>query len=126
MPISRWERSVGVEVLQGEILEAVEVNEDRDEIVFRTADGESFLMYHDQDCCERVRLEDVCGDLDDLIGTVLVSVEESTNREDDPPEYAESFTWTFYKFRTNKGDVTLRWLGESNGYYSESVSLCRL
>jgi hypothetical protein len=98
-----------------------------EQIEFRTTDGETYRMFHSQDCCESVRIEDVCGNLDDLVGSPLLMAEESTNRTDDPPEeYYESYTWTFYRFATVKGSVTIRWYGESNGYYSESVDIIRI
>ena len=78
-------------------------------------------MFHEQDCCESVQVEDVAGDMQDLVGSPIVQAEESSN-SDNPPLRCESFTWTFYRLATAKGQVVLRWLGESNGYYSESVS----
>ncbi len=94
-----------------------------DEIKFITDDGETYVMYHSQDCCESVQVEDISGDFSDLIGSPILEAECITNSEDNSPEYAESFTWTFYKLGTIKGYVTIRWLGESNGYYSESVDI---
>lgn len=102
----------------------VTVNENRDEILFEGR--ASFKMLHCQDCCERVTLEEVIGDLSDLVGAEIVEAECVTNSTDNPPEYADRFTWTFYKLGTRKGYVTLRWLGESNGYYSENVDLERI
>lgn len=84
-------------------------------------------MYHEQDCCEDVSIEDIIGNIKDLIGEPLVMAEEITSNENPHDanwkEYQDSFTWTFYKFATVKGYVTIRWYGESNGYYSESVDL---
>jgi len=39
-----------------------------DEIVFKTDDGETYKMGHIQDCCEHVVIEEIIGDLQDLIG----------------------------------------------------------
>lgn len=91
-------------------------------ILFTTVEGDVYELYHDQYCCEYVRVEDVTGNLDDLIGAPLLMADESHNADGPTPGGAESFTWTFYKFGTMKGYVDIRFLGESNGYYSESVS----
>ncbi len=95
-----------------------------DKIIFESVEGKRWRMWHDQDCCESVTVEDIAGDLDDLIGSPILEAEEVTS--DENPEgvvmgYQDSFTWTFYKLGTIKGRVTIRWYGESNGYYSESV-----
>ena len=70
---------------------------------------------------------EVVGDVQDLIGVPLLVAEESSSGENpegaEVSEYQESFTWTFYKLATIKGYVDIRWYGESNGYYSEGVSL---
>jgi len=95
-----------------------------DELKLYLSDNVYVHMYHQQDCCESVYIEDICGDLDDLIGSPLLEAEEITNRDDGPLDSSdESYTWTFYKFGTNNGSVTIRWYGCSNGYYSEYVDV---
>lgn len=93
-----------------------------DAMTFESSDGRRFVFYHSVDCCESVDIEDICGDLSDLEGSPIVLAEEVSNADAPKLEHEpESFTWTFYRFATVKGTVTVRWLGTSNGYYSECV-----
>lgn len=98
-----------------------------EEVRIFTECGREYLFYHESDCCETVELEDFECDVEDLVGAVIISAEISTNGgvegDDNPPKkHSESWTWSFYKIETTKGELWMRWLGESNGYYSERVN----
>ncbi|MCO6704763.1 hypothetical protein [Streptomyces sp. CHB9.2] len=95
-----------------------------DRLMFVMSDGTTAMFQHDQDCCERVYIEDIEGDFMDLIGRPLIIAEAASYKPDsDGPECErESETWTFYRFGGLKGMVVVRWMGTSNGYYGEHVS----
>lgn len=100
-------------------------NQDGCALIFKTDDGRVFKLFHNQDCCESVSIESIVGDLSDLIGNPILMAEEAVSA-DTPSGYQHKYepdsqTWTFYKLATIKGYVDIRWLGESNGYYSEGV-----
>lgn len=108
----------------------VSIEKKEDELIFICDNGDKYKMYHSRECCEHVSIEDICGDLDDLINSTILKAEEVSNYEPISEEDIKrtkkandwgSCTWTFYKFATMKGYVDIRWYGESNGYYSESV-----
>ncbi len=120
---------IGINTLIGKTLVSVDGEIGNDEITFVCTDGTKYRMYHSQDCCESVSVEDITGDLADLIGNPILVAEESTsdkNPEGVTKEYQDSFTWTFYKLATIKGHVDIRWYGESNGYYSERVTFAEV
>jgi len=136
-----------IAVLIGKTLKEITVSDSDEQIDFITDDDERYRMLHHQDCCEDVLVDDIIGDLDDLIGAPVLEAREASNSGDDVegfwremyddeefvlqkmagfpdlPEMNrdESETWTFYIISTIKGSVTIRWYGTSNGYYSERV-----
>jgi hypothetical protein len=117
-------------MLLGTTLKAVEVIKDQD-LLFTLDNGKQYVLTHCQECCEDVYIEDIVGDLDDLVGSPILLAEEVVHTQVNPdgvvvPEYQDSFTWTFYKFATAKGYVDVRWYGTSNGYYSESVDFMEI
>lgn len=106
-----------------------------DQLVFTTIDGQSYRFYHNEDCkqCDvSVEINDIVGNLADLLKSPITMADEVSYKQQNPEgvktpdDQEESFTWTFYKFATVKGYVTVRWYGESNGYYSESVDFERV
>lgn len=102
----------------GFVFTDITYSKDEEILVFTRDTGQKYKMYHEQQCCEYVYLAEIIGDLSDLLNNPILMAEEST--AEDPT--VESGTWTFYKAATLKGFVDLRWIGESNGYYSERAS----
>lgn len=111
---------MGIEKLIGMTITKIDgLSEQSEDVFFYTAQG-TLKLHHYQDCCEYVCVNEIHGDPEWLIGSPVLTAEERT--ADASADVSESGTWTFYEIATNKGSVTIRWLGSSNGYYSESVS----
>lgn len=124
-----YEKYVDIADLQGLVFDSVTRKDYHgyDAIYFENAE-KTFILVHIQDCCEYVYIDDIVGDLEDLVGVEILSAEESYsyNEGEKASEHDESYTWTFYKFATQKGRVTVKFYGSSNGYYSESASVIKL
>lgn len=113
-----------LETLVGETLVSVEgLEKYSEEIVITTESGKAIKLHHIQDCCECVNVEDFECDVEDFEGALVLSAEEVDGGHVDDQDGYESATWTFYKIETDRGGLFIRWLGESNGYYSESVDV---
>lgn len=111
--------------LLGEVISTVEGAETGWETIITTESGKAIKIYHEQDCCEHVSIED--SEVDDIVGGYchfagFVDGETPVNRTNDD-YYEENQTWSFLKIETSKGSIWQRWLGESNGYYSERVDI---
>ena len=112
--------------LLGKIIIKIERVLDRDEevILIHLSNGAIYKQFHEHDCCESVTIDDINGDLNDLVGYPLLQAEESSS--DASNSNTDSATWTFYKMATRKGYVTIRWYGTSNGYYSERATFDKI
>ena len=110
-------------------IEGLEQGSEEVKIVFEN--GDYITQYHRMDCCEWVRVEQVDGNVEKHIGAMYQGLDEKVLTMDElPPEQLPtspngSLTATFYTLKTSKGYLDWRWVGESNGYYSESVD-CKL
>lgn len=104
------------EELTGKTL--TKINAEKEIVTFTCGDGSEFEMRHQQECCETVCLEDGSG-LEELVGQKVVYAYEASSSG--RFEYG-TCRWTFYTIQGERTAATMRWYGESNGYYSEGVS----
>ena len=110
-------RLVDLDCLVGQEIVKIKRATEPDSLTFYCKSGDVFLMYHEQDCCEDVFLESVDEEeLKAILHSEVVLAEEATQSSSE--DYG---TWTFYTIMTKKSCLSIRWYGESNGYYSEEV-----
>lgn len=110
------------ELVIGKIIVAVVGLKKQEEFVTLKLDDKSELeFYHEQSCCENVWLEDFEFSGKSIVGSKILDVVLVSENQDDT-EWG-TMTWTFYKIQTDKGELFMRWCGESNGYYSEDVDI---
>lgn len=117
-------KTVPFNSLRGEIIHDIIINSNKSSILFIIEGQGEYLFYqmhHEQDCCESVLINDINGDLSDLIGEVVTQADESSSDAKGDEIGDDAGVWTFYKLATIKGYVTIRWLGISNGYYAMDV-----
>ena len=107
-----------IKQLNGKTLTKVDASDEN--IWFYTTDNKAVRLWHQQDCCESVYVEDIVGDVSDLVGSPILRAEVRT--EDGEADYGD-LLYTYYELATIKGSVTIRWYGSSNGYYSTRVTL---
>jgi len=115
--------------LKGKTITSIDgSNSDDSDTIITTSDGSIYTLTHIQDCCEHVRVYGSVGNIDDVLNEEVIAAED-TNPMDNPnaPDYKyyESATWSQFRIVTNKGTFEIWWLGESNGYYSETVSVIK-
>lgn len=112
--------------LKGEVISSITVTGMR-EVSIRTKSGRHIELNHFQDCCENVRIVMIEKYIPYLpFGPITIAEDDHPA---DPAWYTagygdDSHTWT--RFRLVDGEMNelnIWWLGESNGYYAESVSV---
>jgi hypothetical protein len=94
-----YEDDEGISILLGKTIS--EILKLEDEIVFITYEGKKYKMFHNQDYDESVSIEDINGDLEDLLNSPITLAEETNNSKyEEIDDRNQRQTWHFYKLAT--------------------------
>ena len=110
---------MGIEDLKGITLLNIELEREPDQLMFYSECGRRWRMWHCQDCCENVIIEEIIGDLSDLDECLLnlISLEKLTpsegtttksySRRCTRPHKAPNSSHRFWKPAATEGDAKL-------------------
>lgn len=111
--------------LIGKTLTGMKIADDRQALLFQTADGD-LVVQVDADCCSYTWVESV--ELPALGFPALVTAVEELELPDDPPKSSSFHTdpevLAFYgcKISTDRGEIVIDYRNDSNGYYGGSLT----
>jgi hypothetical protein len=112
--------------LKGKVITAVVGLELESDSVTLYCSDSIYMLSHSQDCCEEVKVVKIQGRIDDILKSEILLAETDS---DAPTGFVhkyepESHTWTSFRIVAKNGnELKFWWLGVSNGYYSEEVSV---
>ena len=110
------------ELVKGKtIVEVVGLKKQEESVTLKLDDNSELEFYHEYSCCEDFWLEDFEFSGKDIVGAKILNVLLVSEKQEVTDN--GSMTWTFYKIQTDKGELFMRWCGESDGYYSEDVDI---
>lgn len=113
---------VDFSILIGKTL--IDIQESSDSLWFKDAENNEYSLLQLHPDGASVTLDDIVGDLDDLLNTPILFAEEVSGDTGKSEDY-ESYTYTFYKLATVKGWVDIKFFGTSSGYYSEKADFIK-
>lgn len=67
----------------------VEIKFNPEELMFICSDKSVYRMFHSQNCCEHVSIEDICGDLKDLLNSPILIAESRKSDSSSDIEVSE-------------------------------------
>lgn len=115
--MSHWNGDVSVNEFIGKTFTKVYADG-----TFYTAEKQ-YDMYHPQDCCENVFLDEVIGDINDITDEEIINAFDTDEGDENDDRSYDCVQYTNFHIVSQKGTVVFRWIGSSNGYYGTSVSI---
>lgn len=96
-----------------------------DEVRLILSDGRLVDLTLTGDCCSKSNFTDP-KQFEELVGATILEAEDRQGHSSNnlpEPEGADSISWHFLVFKTNKGHVTIDWHNDSNGYYDGNLKV---
>jgi hypothetical protein len=109
----------------GKVITHVDIDPEMDQILLTLDSGVEIMIYHARDGCEHVVIEGTDGSWNNLLHKPILLFQHDETRSEVHPHY-EYRTDTTLTFTVDGASVINRWVGTSNGYYSEKVDIREL